>query len=57
MMKAEMKPLASKEVQSLTDAQLAEILNKGTGKMVAVKALKDGDVADIIAFMRTLAKK
>jgi mono/diheme cytochrome c family protein len=57
MMKVEMKSLASKDVQSKTDAQLAEITNKGTGKMAAVKGLKDNEVADIIAFVRTLAKK
>jgi len=57
MMKAEMHPLGSKEVQAKTDAQLAEAITKGTGKMKPVAGLKDGEVADLVAFVRSLAKK
>ena len=56
MMKVEMKPLSSKEVQEKTDAQLADIINKGTGKMKPVAGLKEAEVADIIAFVRSLKK-
>lgn len=57
MMKVEMKPLGAKEVQSKTDAQLSEVITKGSGKMKAVSGLKDEEVADIVAFVRSLAKK
>lgn len=57
MMKVEMKPLGSKEVQSKTDAQLTEVVNKGSGKMKPVSGLKNEEIADVIAFVRSLAKK
>lgn len=57
MMKVELKHLGDKEVQAKTDAQLSEATTKGTGKMKAVAGLKEQDVADIIAYVRTLAKK
>lgn len=54
MMKVEMKALGSKEVQSLSDAQLREIITKGKGKMKAPPGLSAKDVTDVIAFVRTL---
>lgn len=57
MMKVEMHDFASKEVQSKTDAQLTEIIKKGTGKMKPVAGLKDADVENLVAFIRSLAKK
>ena len=57
MMKVELKHLGSKEVQGKTDAQFVEIIAKGSGKMKPVTGLKDAEVADIIAFVRTLTKK
>lgn len=56
MMKVEMSPLSAKKVQDKTDAQLTEDITKGTGKMKAVAGLKDSDVADLIAFVRSLKK-
>jgi len=56
MMKVEMAPLSSKKVQDKTDVQLTEEITKGTGKMKAVSGLKDSDVADLIAFVRSLKK-
>jgi len=57
MMKVEMHDLASKEVQSKTDAELTEIIKKGNGKMKPVAGLKDAEVEDLVAFVRSLAKK
>ena len=50
-----MRPLSSKEVQSLGDAALKKIINEGKGKM-RPSNLSDQDAADVIAFLRTLKK-
>lgn len=57
MFKAEMKPLGSKEVQAKSDADLRKGITDGTGKMKPVKGLSDKDLDNVIAFVRTLAKK
>ena len=57
MMKVEMKPLSSKEVQAKSDADLAKVIKEGSGKMKPIADLKDKDVQDVVAFLRTLAKK
>ena len=57
MMKVEMKPLGSKEVQAKSDADLMKVMKEGNGKMKPVADLKEKDTQDIAAFLRTLAKK
>ena len=57
MMKVEMHPLGSKEVQAKSDADLHKIITEGTGKMKPVKDLSAQEVKDLIAYVRTLAKK
>jgi mono/diheme cytochrome c family protein len=57
MMKVEMKHLGSKEVQAKSDAELAKICKDGVGKMKPTAGLTDKDSADIVAYLRTLAKK
>ena len=54
MFKVEMPPLASKEVQSKSDADLKGIIANGKGKMKAVTGLTDAQVDDVILFVRTL---
>lgn len=56
MMKIEMKPLSSPEVQSHSDADLKEIITKGKGKMKPVTSLNAKQVDDVIAYIRTLKK-
>ena len=56
MMKVEMRHLGSKEVQAKTDDELHKDTVEGIGKMKAVKGLTDDQAANIIAFVRTLAK-
>lgn len=56
MMKVEMRPLGSKEVQAKSDAELGKTITEGTGKMKAVVGLSEADVANVIAFVRTLKK-
>jgi mono/diheme cytochrome c family protein len=55
MMKVEMKALGSKEVQAKKDAELKKDFTEGNGKMKPVK-LTDEEVANVIAFLRTLKK-
>jgi len=56
MFKVEIHPLGSKEVQALSDAELRKVISEGKGKMVAVKGLSDKELADLIAFVRSLKK-
>jgi mono/diheme cytochrome c family protein len=56
MMKVEMRHLGDPGVQAKTDAELRKDILEGTGKMKAVKSLNDEQVANIIAFLRTLTK-
>lgn len=57
MLKVEMKALGSKEVQAISDADMKKIIDEGKGKMKPVKGLSDAEMANVIAFIRTLAKK
>ena len=57
MLKVELRPLGSKEVQAKPDAALIKDVKVGNGKMKPVADLKDKDYEDIVAFLRTLAKK
>ena len=56
MFKVEMRHLGSNEVQAKSDADLRNIIADGNGKMKPVK-LSDDEAANVIAFVRTLAKK
>jgi mono/diheme cytochrome c family protein len=56
MMKVEMHPLGSKEIQAKTDAELKTVITKGKGKMPAVAGVTDAQAADVAAFLRTLKK-
>jgi cytochrome c1 len=50
-----MKPLSSKEVQSLDDAALKKLVLEGKGKMKS-NALSDAEANNVVAFLRTLKK-
>ena len=54
MMKVEMRPLGSKDVQAQSDADLKKIVMEGKGKMKAVSGLSAKQVDDVVAFVRTL---
>ncbi|MGA2901555.1 MAG: cytochrome c [Candidatus Acidiferrales bacterium] len=49
--------LSSDQVQKKTDAELKKIIEEGSGKMKPVKGLSEIDIANVIAYVRTLAKK
>jgi mono/diheme cytochrome c family protein len=57
MFKVEMKPLTSKEVQSLSDADIKKVILEGKDKMKPVAGVDAKGADDIVAFVRTLAKK
>lgn len=56
MMKVEIKDLKSKEVQSMSDAELTAIITQGRGKMQPVKSVTGKKVDDVIAHIRALKK-
>jgi mono/diheme cytochrome c family protein len=56
-MKVEIRDLGSKEAQAKSDEELAQNLGEGIGKMKPVRGLSDADVRNVIAYVRSLAKK
>jgi len=54
MMKVEMKPLGSKEIQAKSDEDLKEVIKKGAGKMKPITSLSDDQASAVVAFIRTL---
>jgi mono/diheme cytochrome c family protein len=54
MLKVEMKPLGSKDVQALPDAKLKSIVNGGQGKMKPIPNVTGNDLDNVIAYVRTL---
>jgi mono/diheme cytochrome c family protein len=57
MMKVTIPDLGSKDVQALSDADLQKVIADGKGKMPASKGLADADLHNLVAYIRTLAKK
>ena len=57
MLKAEIHNLGSKEVQAKSDADLKKNILEGMGKMKAVKDIDAKGADDIVAYLRTFAKK
>ncbi len=54
MMKVEMKPLGSKDVQAKSDDELKAVITKGAGKMKPITSLSDDQASAVVAFIRTL---
>ena len=55
-MKVELRHLGSKEVQDQKDDVLKKFITEGTEKKKPVKGLSDQELADVIAYVRTLKK-
>lgn len=49
-----MQPLASKDVQSMSDADLKKVILSGKGKMKPVAGVSDKQAEDIVAYVKTL---
>ena len=56
-LKVEFRHLGSKEVQAQSDEELGKIITEGKDKKKPVKGLSDEDLANVIAYLRTLAQK
>jgi cytochrome c len=54
VMKIEFKPLGSKDVQAMTDADLKKTIADGMGKMKPVTGVNAKMADDIVSFVRTL---
>jgi mono/diheme cytochrome c family protein len=54
MMKVEMKDLKSKEIQSMTEADIAKVITGGKGKMMPIKGLNAKTADDVAAYVKTL---
>jgi cytochrome c len=57
MMKVTIPPLPSKDVQALSDDEMRKVIIEGKNKMKPVKDVSAKDATDVIAFVRSLAKK
>ena len=57
LFKVDMKNLGSKEIQAKSDADLKKVMMDGSGKMKAVKDIDAKGTDDIVAYLRTFAKK
>jgi mono/diheme cytochrome c family protein len=56
-MNATIPPLPSKEVQAQSDGDLGKVITAGKGKMKPVAGLSAADVTNVVAYIRSLAKK
>jgi mono/diheme cytochrome c family protein len=56
VLKTTITPLESGEVQGKSDADLKAVITQGKGKMKPVAGLSDTEVANVIAYVRTLKK-
>jgi mono/diheme cytochrome c family protein len=56
-LKVEIHHLGSKEVQTKSDADLKKVIVEGTGKMKGLKDIDAKGADDVLAYMRTFAKK
>ncbi len=56
MLKVEIPHLGSADVQGKSDADIKKVITEGYQKMKPVKGLADKDVANVIAYVRTLKK-
>ena len=56
MMKVEMKHLGDPEVQAQSDDKHTDIIKNGVGKMKPIRSLNDTQIADVVAFIKTLKK-
>jgi mono/diheme cytochrome c family protein len=55
--KVEFKHLGSKEIQANSDSDLKKIILEGKGKMKGIKDIDAKAADDLVAYLRTLAKK
>lgn len=49
--------LGSQQVQALSADDLKKLITEGKGQMKPVKTVSGGEIADVVSYVRTLAKK
>lgn len=49
-------PLSGEKAQSVTDAELTEMIKHGKGKMKPVKDITNKEIVNVIAYFRTMKK-
>jgi uncharacterized protein (TIGR02246 family) len=54
MLKVELRHLGSKEAQAKSDEEVRKAITEGTGKMKPMKGLREADLTNIVAYVRTL---
>jgi mono/diheme cytochrome c family protein len=54
MMKVDIADLKSQGVQSMSDADLAKIINNGKGKMKPVASVNGASAENVVSYIRTL---
>ena len=56
--KLKLRDLRSADVQKMTDSQMADVISKGNKDMDGyAKELNENQIKDLVAYLRTLAKK
>ena len=56
--KLKVRDLRSSEVQKMTDAQMIELISKGKNDMDGyAKELSENQIKDLVAYLRSIAKK
>jgi cytochrome c2 len=56
VLKVEIKPLGSAEIQAMSDADLKKVVTDGFGKMKPVASVTGADLDNVVAFIRTFKK-
>lgn len=56
VLKVDIKPLGSEEVQKLSDDDIKKAVTTGFGKMKPVSGVAGGDLDNVVAFVRSLKK-
>jgi mono/diheme cytochrome c family protein len=56
MMKVDLKPLGSPEVQATSDADIKALITNGKGKMKAFPSITGASLDNVVAYVRSLKK-
>ena len=55
MLKVEFKAMESDYIQQKEDSEISQTIIKGKGKMAAVRGISEDEVADVIAYVRSMS--
>jgi mono/diheme cytochrome c family protein len=56
MLKVDMKPLSSADIQGMSDADLKGVIEHGKGKMKPISSVTGADLDNVVAYVRSLKK-